>query len=279
MNVFISADTLNDYIRNGKKLTIMASLWSPYEGGAAAKFQSHHIPTSVFCHVAYSLAGLPGSGAGRNPMPPVEHLEVSFREWGLEKDRPIVVYDEGNNVYASRAWWTLRWAGVEDVRILDGGLREWDRKGYDTIAGPGNIVVGSDMEVEPNSLPTATMNEVRKFEGLLIDARNESRFAGRREILDLKSGHIPGAVNIPMPDLFDDKMRVRSEDEIRDRFAQVGITQNTDPASVITYSGSGNHSSSLLAVMAHAGLPIITHYVEGWSQWAGNVNNKVARNI
>ncbi len=257
----------------------MASLWSPYEGGAAAKFQSHHIPTSVFCHVAYSLAGLPGSGAGRNPMPPVEHLEVSFREWGLEKDRPIVVYDEGNNVYASRAWWTLRWAGVEDVRILDGGLREWDRKGYDTIAGPGNIVVGSDMEVEPNSLPTATMDEVRKFEGLLIDARNESRFAGRREILDLKSGHIPGAVNIPMPDLFDDKMRVSSEDEIRDRFAQVGITQNTDPASVITYSGSGNHSSSLLAVMAHAGLPIITHYVEGWSQWAGNVNNKVARNI
>ena len=87
---------------------------------------------------------------------------------------------------------------------------------------------------------------------MLIDARGARRFAGRRETLDLRAGHIPGAKNLPVNDLFDaDTNTVQDADAIRERFAQIGVTQNTDPASVITYSGSGNHSALLLAAMEH----------------------------
>ena len=124
------------------------------------------------------------------------------------------------------------------------------------------------------------MDNVRAFEGVLIDARGARRFAGRRETLDLRAGHIPGAKNLPVNDLFDaDANTVKDADAIRERFAQIGVTQNTDPASVIVYSGSGNHSALLLAALEHAGLPLLTHYVGGWSQWSANRNNPVATDM
>lgn len=279
MTVFISARELVDDLRNGRRQTVLASLWAPREGDAAALYQSNHIPTALFCDPAVSLAGMPGSRQGRNPLPTAGQLQEWFRKWGLEHDRPVVIYDEGSGVFAARAWWTLRWAGVQDVKILDGGRAAWERLGFPTVGGPGNIVVHSDVEVQPNSIPAASIDQVKEFTGTLIDARNESRYAGRREILDLRAGHIPGALNVPVSDLFNKDMTVRSADVIRDRLAQAGITHNTDPASAIVYSGSGNHSALLLAAMEHAGLPIITHCIGGWSQWSADKKNKVASHV
>ena len=83
--------------------------------------------------------------------------------------------------------------------------------------------------------------------------------------------------NLPAADLFCKETRkVKETDYIRDRFASLGVTQNTDPAKMITYSGSGNHSALLIAAMEHAGLPVATHYVGGWSQWSARLGNKVA---
>ncbi|WP_408911363.1 sulfurtransferase [Corynebacterium gottingense] len=280
MSVFVSADDLRQRIQTGRKYTILASLWEPQEGKALSKYFSEHIPTSQFCDPAAQLAGMPGSRVGRNPLPKPEVAEHAIHSWGIEDGRPVFIYDQGIGLYAARAWWILRWMGVEDVHIVDGGFAAWDRNGFDSLAGPGSPVVKRSKAVQPGNLPTASMQEVRAFEGLLIDARGADRFDGRREILDLRAGHIPGAINLPVYDLFDkESQTLLPEDQIRDRFAQVGLTQNTDPAQVIAYSGSGNHSALLLAVMEHVGLPVVTHYVGGWSQWSANKTNPVATDL
>ena len=82
-----------------------------------------------------------------------------------------------------------------------------------------------------------------------------------------------------MQDLFDGDGMVKPIDEILERFAHLGITHTTDPASAVVYSGSGNHSAKLLAAAVHAGLPMLTHYIGGWSQWAADVSNPVSRDI
>ena len=87
-------------------------------------------------------------------------------------------------------------------------------------------------------------------------------------------------MNLPVYDLFDKETRtLRSVEEIRGRLAEVGLTQNTDPAEVIVYSGSGNHSALLIAVMEHVGLPVVTHYVGGWSQWSAEKSNPIATDV
>lgn len=281
MSVFVSAAELNERVQTGQKQTVIAALWDAQEGKAWSKFQSEHVPTALFCDPSSQLASMPGRQVGRNPLPSLDVVAKAVANWGIEDGRPVYIYDGGTGLFAARAWWVLRWAGVSDVHIVDGGYAAWHRGGFKTIAGPGGIVVPREPEaLNANSLRTATMEDVRTFNGTLLDTRDQRRFDGRREILDLRAGHIPGAVNLPVSMLFDDTTNtVKDTDHIRATLAEHGITQNTNPADVIVYSGSGNHSALLLAAMEHAGLPVLTHYVGGWSQWSANRDNRVAANV
>ena len=284
MSVFVSAEALNERIKTGQKHTIIAALWERTDGKAWSKFQSEHIPTAVFCDPASQLAGMPGRYEGRNPMPSIDVVAKATKEWGIEPGRPTYIYDRGNGLFASRAWFILRWAGIEDVFILDGGFADWDGDGFDTVAGPGNVVVPREVEVSEGHMPVASIEEVKAFEGTLIDARSKNRFDGRREVFDLRAGHIPSARNLPVDELFikhgeHDQVKVKDPGTIREIFAGLGITPDTDPQDAIVYSGSGNHSSLMLAAMAHAGLPVLTHFVGGWSQWSADPKNPLATNM
>ena len=114
--------------------------------------------------------------------------------------------------------------------------------------------------------------------GLLIDARETNRFAGRKEYLDLKAGHIPGAINIPTRSVMNPKQSFKPAEELREIFASHGVTRDTI-ADAIIYSGSGNHSAQVIAAMNIAGLGTPRHYVGGWSQWCANRNNPVERGV
>ena len=91
----------------------------------------------------------------------------------------------------------------DSVFIIDGGFRAWDAADFDTVAGPGNVTVRAAFTAQPHSMPMVEIDQVRDFAGLLIDARDAARYEGRRELLDLKAGHIPGALNLPVGDLLD----------------------------------------------------------------------------
>lgn len=274
MSTFRSAKEIHDVVYQGKGYSILASIWENDSEGGYRRYKSEHIPTAHFCDPSAALTGLPGSKAGRNPLPDIADVQRSIEFWGLRQGYPAVVYDQGHGLFAGRAWWVLRWAGIEDVSILDGGLKAWETNGGPIVGGPGNISMRSDARAQEGCLPVATMEDVRNHKGVLVDTRQPNRFAGRRERLDLKAGHIPGAVNIPLSAFFHEGRFVKSPAEIRQALADKGITSTED---MIIYSGSGNHSSLAIAALEHAGFDIPAHYVGGWSQWSANPRNPVER--
>lgn len=275
MSIFVSASDLVHDIYHGHKQTVLASLWGPGEGEGKKFYQKGHLPTALFCDPAAALAGVPGSDVGRNPLPESHHLQSWFRKWGLAEGGRVIVYDEGRGILAGRAWWILRWAGVDNVEILDGGLPAWETLDLPVVGGPGNFAASSDAKVTEGQMPVATIEDAMEHSrngGILVDTRERNRFAGRREILDLKAGHIPGAVNVPVRELQNEDYTMRSPEEIRAAFAEVGVTDGSD---VIVYSGSGNHSTLALAAMEVAGLTGAAHFLGGWSQWSANPRNPV----
>ena len=274
MPTFVSAADAREAVYQGKGYTLLASIWEKDSEGGYARYRSEHIPTAYFCDPAAALTGLPGSSDGRNPLPEYVDVQRSLDFWGVREGHPVLVYDQGHGVFAGRAWWILRWAGVEDVRIIDGGLEAWEKIGGPIVGGPGNISVEANVTAKFGSMPVATIDDVRAHTGPLIDVRSPNRYAGRREILDLKAGHIPGAINIPVDELFTADRLVKSPEEIRARLAEAGIT---DVADAIIYSGSGNHSSLAIAALESAGLTGVSHFVGGWSQWAADPKNPVER--
>ena len=100
------------------------------------------------------------------------------------------------------AWWLLRWAGFDDVRLLDGGLAAWVAAGGaletdDVVPEPG------DVTLEGGHVATIDIDGAATYAGVLLDARAAERYAGEVEPIDPKAGHIPGAVSAPTTDNLD----------------------------------------------------------------------------
>ncbi|MEZ2122654.1 sulfurtransferase [Corynebacterium sp. CCM 9203] len=277
MSLLITPTELADGMKTGVKTTLLASMWLPGREDAGFQYyRGKHIPNSLFCDPARALTSAPSSKLGRNPLPDPVILQKWFERWGLNPDHRVVVYDGGRGLMAARAWWVLTWAGIRGVRILDGGLAAWVREGRRHAGGPGNLPQTCTLRVNPGQLPVASIDDVKSFDGVLLDVRQENRFAGRKERLDLKAGHIPGAVNLPAGRLSNADKTFRSPGEIRAEFEAVGVV---DPSRVIVYSGSGLHSARAVAAMHYAGLPGAAVYVGGWSQWCADPKNPVATTV
>src|SRR3954452_8876322 len=82
-------------------------------------YDAGHIPGAYFVDLDTELAGPPGPG--RHPLPDATTVTALVRRTGASAETPVVVYDAANSLAAARAWWILRYFGVSDVRVLDGG--------------------------------------------------------------------------------------------------------------------------------------------------------------
>lgn len=274
MSTLLSASELHELIFRIGHLTVL-DVRRPLGDRSHDDYLGGHIPLALYCDPSYQLAGVPEREVGRSPLPIISHLQDSLQGWGLRKDRPTIVYDGGDGLQAARAWWILRWAGLTDVRVLNGGLKGWLESGYETMGGPGNHPRVSDIEIDPGHLPTVGLEEARHWpqHGILVDARTPQRYSGRDERVDLQAGHIPGAINIPERLLMGDS-RTIDPDRVRRVMADHGID---DPSKVAVYSGSGLHASLFVQAMHEAGMPGAALMAGGWSQWAGDPENPIER--
>jgi thiosulfate/3-mercaptopyruvate sulfurtransferase len=243
--------------------------WALGDSHGARHYRQGHIPGAVYVDLDTELAGPHVPGAGRHPLPDVKALQVNARRWGVTRKRGVVVYDNSGGLAAARAWWLLRWAGVPDVRILDGGLGAWAAAGYGQATGEARPRPASDIVLEGGQLPTLTADEAAALPatGLLLDARAGERYRGEVEPIDPRAGHIPGAVSAPTTQNLADGA-FRGSAELRGRFEALG----TGPVGV--YCGSGVTAAHEIAALAIAGIDAAL-YPGSWSAWSGDPDRPV----
>jgi thiosulfate/3-mercaptopyruvate sulfurtransferase len=264
MPVLISAGELAHALDEVTLLDVRWKLGGPPGHG---EYLTGHIPGAVFVDLDTELATHGAPTDGRHPLPSVDELQASARRWGVRADRPVVVYDGAGNLAAARAWWLLRWAGVADVRLLDGALPAWTAAGGaldtdDVVPEP------SDIELRAGELPTLELEDVEPFtaDGVLLDARAGERYRGEVEPIDPRAGHIPGATSAPTTANLNADGRFRSPEELRERFAAVGA-DGSQPVAV--YCGSGVTAAHEVAALAIAGVDAAL-YPGSFSQWSNH---------
>ena len=123
---FVGADWLAEHIDDPEIQIIDARMASPgqEDRNVAQEYLNGHIPGAVFFDIealSDHTSPLP------HMLPRPETFAVAMRELGVNQDKHLIVYDEGNLFSAPRAWWMLRTFGVEKVSILGGGLAGWLR--------------------------------------------------------------------------------------------------------------------------------------------------------
>ncbi|MER7796345.1 sulfurtransferase [Microbacterium sp. NPDC096154] len=233
-----------------------------------------HIPGAVFVDLHHELAD-PSQPAteGRHPLPPVEALQRAARAWGVTTGKPVVVYDDSAGMSAARAWWLLRYAGLRDVRVLDGALTAWTRAGHALETGEVRPEPG-DVELRYGALPVLTADAAAAFPriGALLDARAGERYRGETEPIDPKAGHIPGAISAPTTDNIDSSGGFLEPGSIRARFQELGVDLS---APIGVYCGSGVTAAHTLLALAAAGVDGAL-YPGSWSQWSNLPDRPVA---
>ncbi|WP_338747974.1 sulfurtransferase [Janibacter alittae] len=241
-------------------------------GDGADLYAGGHLPDAPFVDLDAVLAGEPGAG-GRHPLPDPAVLQAGLRAAGVDDDSHVVVYDQASSLAAARAWWVLRWAGLTDVRVLDGGLAAWRDAGGAVSTGAVSPTPGS-VTVRPGSVPVLTADGAADLTeaGVLVDARAPERYRGEVEPIDPVAGHVPGAVNVPMGDLTTDEGRLRSPQELRARFAAEGIDGSTVVGS---YCGSGVTAAHTALALHEIGIEAAV-YVGSWSHWVTDPVRPVA---
>jgi thiosulfate/3-mercaptopyruvate sulfurtransferase len=240
------------------------------------EFRAGHLPGAVYVDLDTELAGPAGPGIGRHPLPSPDVLQAAARRWGLDDGDAVVVYDDLGNLSAARAWWLLRWAGIGDVRLLDGGLAAWRAAGHDVVTGDEAPPAPGNVTLRPGLLPTLEPDDITGFVdggALLLDARTGERYRGEPNPIDPQFGHIPGALSAPTVENLTPEGTFRPATELAERFRALGAEAGR-PVGV--YCGSGVTAAHEIAALAIAGIDDVVLYPGSWSQWATQPGRPVA---
>ncbi|MBB5787339.1 sulfurtransferase [Jiangella mangrovi] len=273
MSVLIDTEELGRRLAAGERTVLLDVRWKLGDPHGHDHYLAGHLPGAVYADLETELAAPPSPAEGRHPLPDVAVLQTAAQRWGVNDGDTVVAYDDLGGTSAARAWWLLRWAGLAEVRLLDGGLAAWTTAGGALETGPVTPP-GGDVTLRPGALPTLSADDAAAVAsgGVLLDARAGERFRGEVEPVDPRAGHIPGAVSAPTTENLDPTGRFLPADVLRVRFAALGADGDR-PVGV--YCGSGVTAAHELAALAIAGIDA-TLYPGSWSQWSHDPDRPAA---
>lgn len=237
--VAITAEKLQKKIVAGRDVVVLEVRRSPRAIGEAGQ----RVPGAHATTLA-DFAGPETETSGTFPLPSAEQIQATVRRWGITSDSIVVTYSPDAAAVAARAWWTLRWAGVPDVRYLDGGAEAWVSVGgvlTDDIAAEG----ASDFVVSTGSLPTLDADEAAALarSGVLLDTRGAEPYA---------QGHIPGAGYLPGAANLTEDGLLKGDEALRAQYRELGVDADT---AVGLYCVVGNAAALSVLALAKIGVP------------------------
>jgi thiosulfate/3-mercaptopyruvate sulfurtransferase len=262
----VSTDWLAAHLRDPDVTVVDGSFYlATLKRDANAEYRGAHIPGAVrfdIDAVADHATPLP------HMLPTADAFAAAAGALGIGDADTIVVYDGVGLSGAPRVWWTLRTFGAAKVYVLDGGLPKWQAEGRPVEAGPA-ARAPRRFNARLNQAAVAAAADVQRAlasgAAQVVDARAADRFRGEapEPRPGLRSGHMPGAFNVPYGGVLDGN-RLASPDKIAAAFKAGGVDVDKP---VITSCGSGVTAAILTFALVALGKDAGAVYDGSWSEW------------
>ncbi|MEP0941262.1 MAG: sulfurtransferase [Rhizobiaceae bacterium] len=252
------------------------------------EFLAEHIPGAVYIGMSTELSdtanGIP------DMMVDAEVFAQKMQDLGVSNDSHVVVYDDSGLPLASaRLWWALSYYGHNNVQVLDGGIQQWKLEGRPTESGESTIDTGEfapTIREEWIAQKIDVVNAIDNASIKIVDFLPNDLFRGHGvHAWGGRSGHIPGAVNIPAisnidPDLAHTSVaertaklqergsfKIADQDLLAEHYQDKGL--NSD-AEVIAYCGRGIAASCGLLALRYLGIEKSRLYDGSWAEWSAD---------
>ncbi|WP_439627754.1 sulfurtransferase [Gemmata sp.] len=231
-----------------------------------AKYEAGHVPGARWVDHADWAKGF---GDGRD----AAAWSKRIGGLGLTADSRVVVYDDNQAKDAARVWWVLRYWGVKDARLLNGGWVGWEKGKHPTEKAEA-AVTSTEFKAVAAAERLATKDQLLKSltgdKLQIVDARSEGEFCGIDGMKNARAGAIPGATQLEWIDLIDkDSHRFKSPDELKKLFDGAGIKLDRPTA---THCQSGGRASVMAYGLELMGAKDVRNYYKSWSEW-GNADD------
>lgn len=236
-------------------------------------YQKGHIPGAILADTATWKK----LSADPKALVDAKSWEEPLAKLGIQPDMRVIVYGDPMSDVA-RMWWLLKYLGVKNVAILDGGYKSWTALGGKTT---------NDVVEVPTGIRTVQLDDQRLIElselveccleqksATLIDNRSAAEFKGEAGASQRK-GRIPGACHVEWLEFLDANGRFLSDVELREKLA---IAQLDPSKQIILHCQTGGRSSVGAFVVEMLGYSKVGNYYNGWSQYSVDPNLPVNKN-
>ncbi len=245
-----------------------------------AAYQEGHVPGALAWSWNTQLCD-----TVRRDILPREQFENLMASSGISNGTTVVLYGDNNNWFAAWAFWQMKIYGHKDVRLMNGGRKEWISEGRELAAEvpkfPRATYRAADPDLSLRAFLPSVQEAHRNRSAALVDVRSPQEFTG--EILAppglpetcQRGGHIPGARNIPWGKATNDDGTFKPFDELKNLYASEGIDGSRP---VIAYCRIGERSSHTWFVLKYLlGYRDVTNYDGSWTEWGNLVGAPVER--
>jgi thiosulfate/3-mercaptopyruvate sulfurtransferase len=249
-------------------IRIVDASWHFPQTGRVARteYEEAHIPGAVFFDID-EIADT--SSPYPHMLPDPAKFASRMKKLGLGDGNRMVIYDTLGLFSAARVWWMFRVMGHEDVAVLDGGLPKWRAEGRPVDDTPP-VPRERHFTPRPNRTLVRDVNQMMSNLGhgaeQVVDARGRPRFLAQEPEPrpGVRGGHIPGSANVPYSSLLRDDGTMKSEEELRQEFARVGIDIEKP---IIASCGSGVTAGIIVLALTQLGSRDVALYDGSWSEW------------
>lgn len=255
-------------------IVVFDASWQLPDSGRNARqeYLAGHIPGALFFDID-EISDTESPYPHMLPSP--EKFSSRMRKMGVGDGMRIVVYDSAGLFSAARVWWMFRVMGVREVAVLNGGLPKWkaEHRPVEDLTPP--LRTERHFTARRNAEQIRDRDDVaaatRSGSAQVVDARSADRFGGKvpEPRPGVRSGHIPGSLNVPYTSLLNKDGTVKASAELEKIFADAGVDASRP---IITTCGSGVTAAVPLLGLALLGHWRVSLYDGSWSEWGSDAD-------
>jgi thiosulfate/3-mercaptopyruvate sulfurtransferase len=239
-------------------------------------YDSGHLPGAVGFNWTTQL-----NDADSRDLASHSQLEGLLRDAGVKDDTLIVFYGDDDNWFAAWAYWQLKYQGLDNVRLLDGGRKKVEAAGLPLTQElpthrPGDISLPSTRRDGLRTFRDEIVRAINQPQTELVDVRSPEEYRGELaapahlpQERAQRKGHIPGAVNVPWAKAVAEDGTFKADEELQQLYASKGVTPDKD---VTVYCRIGERSSHTWFVLSELlGYPNVRNYDGSWTEYGSLV--------